>query len=173
MKVIVGLGNPGEMYVNNRHNVGFLVLDHLAGRLGIETWESKFGSLIGKAPGVLLVKPQSFMNRSGDVVSEIVNFYKISLADLIVVHDDLDIKLGEYKIINGVGPKIHNGVNSIENKMGRVDFWRVRLGIDNRPNGEARTAGEEYVLSDFTPEEKTELDKIVKGVVDELVLKIT
>ncbi len=172
MKVLVGLGNPGEKYGSNRHNVGFQVLSSLAIKMGVENWESKFESLVGKAPGILLVKPQTFMNRSGTAVGEIVNFYKVSLDDLIVIHDDLDLKLGEYKIVNGVGPKIHNGLNSIEAGLGRVDFWRVRVGIDNRVVGEARTPGEEYVLSDFTEGEKANLDKVKKEIIEELMLKM-
>lgn len=171
MKVIVGLGNPGDKYKNNRHNVGFLVLDRL---IEVRT-ESKFESLVCKVGDTLLVKPQTFVNRSGVAVSEIVNFYKVSTDDLIVVHDDLDIRLGEYKIQKGIGPKIHNGVNSIEECLGRKDFWRVRVGIDNRPmaNGEWRMVGEDYVLADFTLEENAVLDKVIKIIVDELSSEFT
>ncbi len=172
MKVIIGLGNPGERYIGNRHNAGFLALDALASKLGVESWESKFGSLVGKTPGVILVKPQTFMNQSGRAVNEIVNFYKTSLDDLVVVHDDLDIKLGEYKIVNGVGPKIHNGINSIEDSLGNGSFWRVRLGIDSRPSGEVRTPGEDYVLSDFTFEEKNDLLEVIDAAVKEIIIKL-
>lgn len=164
MKVIVGLGNPGEKYAKNRHNVGFLVLDQLAE----VRWESKFEAMICKVGDTLLVKPQTFMNRSGVAVGEIVNFYKVSTDDLIVVHDDLDIRLGEYKIQKEVGPKVHNGVNSIEECLGRKDFWRVRLGVDNRVGGEFRTSGDEYVLSDFTPEETQVIDSVIEKAVKEL-----
>lgn len=168
MKVIVGLGNPGVKYANNRHNTGFMVMDKLAEfrSQNLEvSWESKFGALIAKADRLLLVKPQKFMNNSGEVVSEIVNFYKVSTANLWVIHDDLDIRLGEYKIQYGIGPKIHNGVNSIEGSLGKTDFWRVRMGIDNRPVGEARALGEEYVLLDFLSEER----KVINGVIERIV----
>lgn len=169
MKVIVGLGNPGDKYKNNRHNVGFMVIERLAG--GEEKWEPKFSSLIQKSKNYLLVKPQTFMNRSGEAVNEIVNFYKVISDDLIVVHDDLDIRLGEYKIQKGVGPKVHNGLTSVEECLGKADFWRVRVGIDNRPmaNGEWRMVGEDYVLADFTLKENAVLDKVIKRIVDQLV----
>lgn len=172
MKVVVGLGNPGEKYANNRHNAGFVVADALAEKYEVATWESKFGALIAKADGLLLVKPQMFMNKSGEVVSEIVNFYKVSTADLWVIHDDLDLTLGEYKIQAGIGPKVHNGVNSIEALLSKTDFWRVRVGIDNRPVGEARTPGEDYVLSDFTEEEKRVTDEVIGNVVKNLILAL-
>lgn len=171
MKVVVGLGNPGEEYVNNRHNVGFMVIDELANgiwRMAYgekPSWESKFESLILKSADYLLVKPQMFMNRSGEAVAKLVNFYKVEWGDLWIVHDDLDIRLGEYKIQRGVGPKVHNGLTSVEEQLGRCDFWRVRVGVDNRPVGEARTPGDEYVLSDFTAGER----KIVEGVIGKLV----
>ncbi len=171
MKMIVGLGNPGEKYAKNRHNAGFMVIDKL---LAVG-WESKFEAMVCKVGDTLLVKPQTFMNRSGDSVSEIVNFYKVSADDLIVVHDDLDIRLGEYKIQKGVGPKVHNGLTSVEERLGKIDFWRVRVGVDNRPmaNGEWRMAGEDYVLADFTSEEKAVLDKVIKIIVDEIASKFT
>jgi PTH1 family peptidyl-tRNA hydrolase len=168
MKVIVGLGNPGEKYANNRHNVGFMVLDKL---LAVR-WESKFEAMVCKVGNTLLVKPQTFMNRSGDSVSEIVNFYKVSIDDLIVVHDDLDIRLGEYKIQKGVGPKVHNGLTSVEERLGKADFWRVRVGIDSRqPAADSRQSGEDYVLADFTSEENAVLDKIIKIIVDQLMVQ--
>lgn len=178
MKLVVGLGNPGEKYIGNRHNAGFMVVDRLAKVSEFSNSKFQFSNkfkadvLVGNK--VMLVKPQTFMNRSGEAVSTMVNFYKASLDDLIVVHDDLDIRLGDYKIVNGVGPKVHNGLNSIESKLGRTDFWRVRVGVDNRiQNSEARMAGEDYVLSDFTLDERTELDEVIKAIIDELVPKLT
>ena len=166
MKIIVGLGNPGEAHVSNRHNVGFMVIDRLAGE-GAE-WESKFEALILKAKDYLLVKPQTFMNRSGEVVAKVANFYKVTTDDLMVVHDDLDIRLGEYKIQKGVGPKVHNGLTSVEERLGTANFWRLRVGVDNRPAGQARVPGDEYVLSDFTAEEKEISDGVIEKAVKEL-----
>lgn len=172
MKVIVGLGNPGEKYARNRHNVGFMVVDKLFDSLkesgvGAE-WGSKFESLVVKTENLLLVKPQTFMNRSGEAVSAILSFYKVPTSDLYVVHDDLDIRLGEYKLGVGVGPKIHNGVNSVESTLGKSDFWRFRIGVDNRLSGEAREAGETYVLSDFSADEFVSVGKVIERVVSEI-----
>ena len=166
MKLVVGLGNPGEAHANNRHNVGFVMVDRLAGE-GAE-WESKFEALILKAKDYLLVKPQMFMNRSGEVVAKIANFYKVTIDDLVVIHDDLDIRLGEYKIQKGVGPKVHNGLTSVEERLGTANFWRLRVGVDNRPAGQARVPGDEYVLSDFTAEEKEISDGVIEKAVKEL-----
>ena len=166
MKLVVGLGNPGEAHANNRHNVGFVMVDRLAGE-GAE-WESKFEALILKAKDYLLVKPQTFMNRSGEVVAKVANFYKVTTDDLMVVHDDLDIRLGEYKIQKGVGPKVHNGLTSVEERLGTANFWRLRVGVDNRPAGQARGPGDEYVLSDFTAEEKEISDGVIEKAVKEL-----
>ncbi|KKT34256.1 MAG: Peptidyl-tRNA hydrolase [Candidatus Gottesmanbacteria bacterium GW2011_GWB1_44_11c] len=166
MKLVVGLGNPGEAHANNRHNVGFVMVDRLAGE-GAE-WESKFEALILKAKDYLLVKPQTFMNRSGEVVAKVANFYKVTTDDLMVVHDDLDIRLGEYKIQKGVGPKVHNGLTSVEERLGTANFWRLRVGVDNRPAGQARVPGDEYVLSDFTAEEKEISDGVIEKAVKEL-----
>src|SRR3989338_3962417 len=150
MKVIVGLGNPGQEYENTRHSVCFVVLDKLG--TGFR-YEKKFNSEVAKTDSILLIKPQTFMNNSGEAVQKIVNFYKIDLQDLYVIHDDLDIRLGEYKIQFGKGPKVHNGVSSIEQALGTKDFWRVRIGIDNKD-----------VLGKFLPEEKG----IIEGVIDEI-----
>ena len=166
MKLVVGLGNPGEAHANNRHNVGFVMVDRLAGE-GAE-WESKFEALILKAKDYLLVKPQTFMNRSGEVVAKVANFYKVTTDDLMVVHDDLDIRLGEYKIQKGVGPKVHNGLTSVEERLGTANFWRLRVGVDNRLPGQARVPGDEYVLSDFTAEEKEISDGVMGEAVKEL-----
>lgn len=173
MKLIVGLGNPGEKYAKNRHNAGFLALDVLASKPEFSNhkfqFTNKFESEILKSDDILLVRPQTFMNRSGVAVSQIVNFYKVSTDDLIVVHDDLDIKLGEYKIQEEVGPKVHNGVNSIEKCLGRKDFWRVRVGIDSRqPAAGSRQSGEDYVLEDFTGQEM----EVIKQVSEKIIIDL-
>ncbi len=101
---------------------------------------------------ILIAKPQTFMNRSGEAVSKIVNFYHIPLENVYIAHDDLDIPLGSFKVQKGTGPKLHNGLASIEEKLGTVDFWRIRIGVDNR-EGNRSLSGEAYVLQDFTDEE--------------------
>ena len=175
MKLIVGLGNPGKRYKNTRHNVGFVISDKLADKLmllsGGETeyfsMDSKFDSEILKLDKAILVKPQTFMNDSGKAVSSVSSFYKIDNENLYAVHDDLDIKLGEYKIQKGKGPKDHNGLSSIYKKLGTKEFWHVRIGVENRKVGD-RTMGEEYVLKEFGDEEMKIIDKVVNEAVEEL-----
>lgn len=173
MKIVAGLGNPGEKYKNNRHNVGFIVVDRLAEVVSGGAWrvEKKFESeicdLSSAIPNLLLVKTQTFMNNSGEALAKIIKFYKISSENLFVIHDDLDIKLGEIKIQLGIGPRIHNGLNSIENSLGTANFWRVRVGIDNR-SLDLRTPGEAYVLQDFTEEEKKVVQKTIGKILPEL-----
>ena len=166
MKIIVGLGNPGREYEETRHNTGFLVLDSLKVQF---TYKEKFNAAISQVRETLLVKPQLYMNQSGKVVAQIINFYKVPLTELWLVHDDLDIRLGEFKIQLGTGPKVHNGVNSIETALGSQSFWRVRVGIDNRTTEErAKMSGEDYVLQRFRDEERMIIDQVVEKVVDEL-----
>lgn len=174
MKLIVGLGNPGEKYKNNRHNVGFMVADRLQTTVyrNYEWGEnSKFKAVVcrPKAVDVLLAKPTSFMNSSGFVVKKLVDFYKVKPDNLFVIHDDLDIKLGEYKIQKR-GPKLHNGILSIENALGTKDFWRVRVGIENRVSGyqDVRISGEEYVLNDFTQKELSTLNLVTDKIIQDL-----
>lgn len=175
MKLIVGLGNPGDKYSRTRHNVGFMVMEALAKRMGLEKWElsNKHKSLLVTLPQFILAKPQTFMNDSGVAVSALASYFKINNSDLFVVHDDLDIKLGEYKIQNGIGPKVHNGVNSIEEKLGSNDFWRVRAGIDNRiaarSEGFFVGSGEEYVLQKFSDDEYRVLDSVIKNILTDLI----
>ena len=181
MKLIVGLGNPGEEYRNTRHNVGFLVLDELKNKIPNSKFqipniiqssnfqlEKRFASEILKIGEMMLVKPMTFMNDSGAAVSKIASFYKIYSDDIYVVHDDLDLRLGEYKIQKGIGPKLHYGVASIENKLGYKDFWRIRVGVDNR-NAENRTPGEEYVLHNFNEDERSIIDEVVDKIIIESI----
>jgi len=157
MKLIIGLGNPGEEYVGTRHNTGFLVVDKLQ-KIDLPT-------------GVVVRKSDVFMNDSGSSVLAQCTKYKIQSPDLYMIHDDLDIPLGSYKIQFGIGPKVHNGINSIETELGTKDFWRVRVGVDNR-RPDDRTPGEEYVLQNFTDEERKILDLTIKKVLIDLIAKI-
>ncbi|MBI1863102.1 aminoacyl-tRNA hydrolase [Candidatus Microgenomates bacterium] len=139
MKYIVGLGNPGQKYMNNRHNAGHMFIDFLNNK---------------NITSVKGMKTDCFMNVSGVFVKKQVNSQNISLTDLFIAHDDLDIPLGSFKIQLGRGPKIHNGIDSVEQELGSEAFWRIRIGIDTRTAaGGARPSGEEYVLSDFTADE--------------------
>jgi peptidyl-tRNA hydrolase, PTH1 family len=184
MKLIVGLGNPGEKYKNNRHNVGFQLVDYIIETLQIPNSKFQISNQfqisnlkIQKTPlstvyrrlssNLILAKPLTFMNHSGLAVKQITTFYHLQPTDLIVIHDDLDIPLGKFKIQVGVGPKLHNGLESIENHLHIKDFLRVRIGVDARPSndptrilpseiitGNSMVSGEDYVLQNFTPDQK-------------------
>src|SRR3989304_5017921 len=127
MRLLVGLGNPGGEYEQTRHNVGFVVLDVLVKQLlvGLQDtsfkFQKRFSSELMIDKDYIFAKPQTYMNFSGLAVSKLASFYKIPTSKIFVFHDDLDIRLGEYKISKGVGPKVHNGVNSVEEKMGKRD----------------------------------------------------
>ncbi len=157
MKLIVGLGNPGVLYRNTRHNVGILVAERL---LRLKLPEN-----------VVVKKSDSSMNSSGSFVKSQFAKYRLQGTDLYITHDDLDIPLGSYKIQFGVGPKIHNGVNSVEKELGTKDFWRVRIGVDNRSLGE-KVSGEKYVLEDFKENERKILDNVVSKVCKSLLAQL-
>lgn len=162
MKLIVGLGNPGEKYRNSRHNVGYMVIDKL---------KSQISNIKYKIQNSKLIKTNTYMNESGKAVKKQYTKYKIQYTDLYVIHDDLDIRLGSYKIQFGKGPKDHNGLNSIYQSLGTKDFWHVRIGVDNRTSND-RISGEKYVLQDFTQEEKSLLEKILPKLTNELSLVV-
>jgi PTH1 family peptidyl-tRNA hydrolase len=155
MKLIVGLGNPGEKYINNRHNVGHLFAEYLAEKLSASappTWKyDKYlmSDICTASPDVVLAKPATYMNKSGEAVRKLMEKWSLTTENLMVVHDDLDIPLGKFRIVEGYGPKLHNGVESIENHLHKNDFVRVRIGVDNR-TPENRIPGIDYVLQDFT-----------------------
>lgn len=171
MILVAGLGNPGEKYQKSRHNTGFLVVEALARQFIAKEWEneSRFDAItINDYPTIILAKPQTFMNLSGEPVARIINFYKIPLDNLWVIHDDLDIKLGEYKIQKGKGPKDHNGLISLYQNLGSNSFWHVRIGVDNR-DPKHKLSGESYVLRNFDQEELLTLNKVIENVVIELI----
>lgn len=161
MKIIVGLGNPGRSYSRHRHNVGFMAIDVLGGRHGIEIAKRSFGSLVGSGSvageAVLLAKPLTYMNLSGDSVAPLLRYYRLEPDQLIVVHDDLDLEFGKLKLVRSAGHGGHNGVRSIIETIGSNDFFRVRVGI-GRPSPEEDAAG--YVLKSFDDE------KAAKALVD-------
>lgn len=155
MKLIIGLGNPGKDYEKTRHNVGYMVVDKIL--------KSKSKTLTK----FKIFKSQNFMNDSGVFVKSLYTKYDIQNTDLYVIHDDLDIKLGEYKIQFGRGPKDHNGIESVERELGTKDFWRVRVGVDNRPL-DNRPMGVEYVLQNFSDSEMVVLTKVIKEIASKL-----
>lgn len=171
MKLIIGLGNPGEKHRNNRHNVGHMVIDDIVTRYKAQvtgSLDKKFVTCyMLPITRDILAKPQTFMNSSGSAVKKLVDWFKVSPDDLYVIHDDLDIPLGEYKIQKGKGPKFHYGVRSVEEALGTPDFWRIRVGVDNRNPGN-RISGEQYVLQDFTPEEKLIITDVIQRIITDL-----
>ncbi len=180
MKLIVGLGNPGEKYANTRHNVGFMVVDKLVTSNKAQVTRSPDKKLVTcylLHNSIILAKPQTFMNESGNAVKKLMVHFRVKLPELWIIHDDLDIRLGDFKIQKGVGPKLHYGIRSIEEELGTEEFWRVRIGVDNRdsdnriqgePSFAKATEGKEYVLQNFTEDEKLILDKVIEKVISEL-----
>ncbi len=164
MKMIVGLGNPGEKYAKCRHNTGFTLIDELA-RKKVLSWDNseKFKAMVAKISGggeeeqLILVKPQNFMNNSGPVVAQLASFYKIPLGQLYIIHDDVDLPFGKVKTQIGSGAAGHHGVESIIETLGSKDFWRIRVGI-GKPSG--NTPVEEFVLRDFSEEELEKIKNI-------------
>lgn len=159
MKLLVGLGNPGEKYAQNRHNAGFMFADFVAGlHKGSFTYDKYLLSEVSKdIPDIAIAKPQTFMNKSGAAASKLVERYlgdrSAIPSSLIVAHDDLDIPLGKFRIVRGYGPKLHNGIESIEQNLHFNDFLRIRIGVDSRKPG-MRIPGLDYVLQNFNGEEK-------------------
>lgn len=170
---VVGLGNPGKKYSNTRHNAGFILVDKLAQALSV-SWKFNPGLqaeiAVDAERGIILMKPQTFMNKSGEAVRGLVK-YGGQYQALYVLYDDLDVPIGTYKIQYDKGPKIHNGINSIRSALGEALFWHVRLGTDGR-NGDKTMPGEEYVLQPFTAEEKPLFEQMITKVAEELHAKI-
>ena len=156
MYLIIGLGNPGTKYENTRHNLGFQVLDLLAGD---HNWENKYQSEFLKLNDVILAKPQTFMNNSGLAVAEILKYYPDS--ELIVVHDELDFPLGTLKVQKNASAAGHNGVKSIIESLGTQDFIRVRIGMDN-PELRGLMPSEDFVLKNFNNDEQGILDEVLE-----------
>lgn len=157
MKLVVGLGNPGEKYQSNRHNVGFMFVDYLLAQFADHpAWKKDTylgAEVVRPTPELSFAKPLTYMNKSGEAVRKMMEHGKLNVDNLLVVHDDLDIPIGKFRIVKGYGPKLHNGLESIQNHLHSMDFLRVRIGVDNR-RPEHRIPGIDYVLQDFSTEEK-------------------
>ncbi|MGB8621677.1 MAG: aminoacyl-tRNA hydrolase [Paracoccaceae bacterium] len=166
MRLFVGLGNPGAKYAGNRHNIGFMAVDRIADDHGFAPWRAKFqGQLTEGLLGgekVLLLKPETFMNRSGQSVGEAVRFYKLSPEDVTVFHDELDLAPGKCRVKQGGGHAGHNGLRSIHGHIGE-GYGRVRLGIGH-PGHKDRVSA--YVLSDFAKADRDWLDDLLRGISD-------
>lgn len=171
MKLVIGLGNPGKEYGETRHNTGFRFVDMLRERWTFPEFspEKKFSAEIsaGVRGGekTLLVKPTTFMNRSGDAVSALVNFFKLAPGDITVVHDDLDLPLGTWKIATGSGAAGHNGVSDMIEKLGTKEFRRIRIGIGRPEDGRDPA---DYVLDRLTPEELGKLSTVFEEILKSL-----
>lgn len=178
MKVIVGLGNPGLEYEKTRHNAGFIFVDFLAQKFALNLqFEKKFELAYvkteiiqnGVAEDLCLIKPLAFMNNSGIVLRNFLNYFYSDLLEedegnhLIVAHDDLDLDLGQYKLQKAKGPKVHNGLNSIYKHLGHKNFWHLRLGVDAR-GGQRQLEASHYVLMKMNLEEQTRLQLAIDEV---------
>ena len=174
MKLIVGLGNPGVQYRSTRHNVGFMAIDQLSRQVGIKMTANRWGGIGGKGKlvgeDILLVKPQTYMNISGEAIQPMAAYYKIPPKQLIVIHDDLDIPFGQIKLCRNKGPGGHNGLRSINNIFATKEYIRIRLGID-RPDGQIPV--DRFVLANFTESQARELPVIITHAVDAVIEILT
>ena len=172
MKLIVGLGNPGEKYVKTRHNIGFEVLDALAVEYNVNISKEKYKALFAQQVvdadlKILLIKPQTYMNLSGMAVKRFVDFYKIDIyRDLLIVYDDLDLSFGSIRLRRKGSSGGHNGIKSLIQELGTNQFCRLRIGIDKPP---VRQVAADYVLGKFSHIEQTKLPEVIdlsKSVVE-------
>jgi len=172
MKLIVGLGNPGFLYARNRHNVGFMCVSHLARahRIAFDRKQGQARTGIGNIAGhlVVLARPQTYMNASGESVNALMNKLNVDPADLVVIHDDLDLPVGKIRLRLGGSSGGHKGVESIIARTGTPEFYRVRVGIGRPETGAEATDKEstviDFVLRDFTREEKNIIDTVIPKV---------
>ncbi len=166
MLIFAGLGNPGAKYAGNRHNIGFMALDRIAEDHGFGPWKSRFQGQVSEgrlgSEKLLLLKPETFMNLSGQSVGEAMRFYKLTPADVIVFHDELDLAPGKIRVKQGGGHAGHNGLRSIHQHIG-PDYARVRLGIGH-PGRKELVA--QYVLHDFARADQDWLDDLMRGISD-------
>jgi PTH1 family peptidyl-tRNA hydrolase len=171
VKVVVGLGNPGSQYVATRHNIGFRVVDLLADRLQVAIAKKEAKSLTGRGlwagETLLLVKPQTFMNASGEAVRALVDYYRIALSDLLIIYDDLDLPLGRMRMRTKGSSGGHNGVRSIIDYMHTEVFPRLKIGIGAVPEA---TSGRDYVLSSFSPEEESIVQRVCSAAADAVLV---
>lgn len=164
MKLIVGLGNPGQKYLKNRHNIGFMAVDAIAQAHGFSPWRSKFQAQHAEGrlgtEKVHLLKPETYMNLSGQAVGEAVRFYKLTPADVIILHDELDLAPGKLRVKTGGGHAGHNGLRSLHQHIGEA-YVRVRLGIGHP--GDKRLVSN-YVLGDFAKADQDWLSPLIDGI---------
>jgi PTH1 family peptidyl-tRNA hydrolase len=176
MQIIIGLGNPGKEYQNNRHNVGFLSLDYILKDLQTISCSSKFDAKICEIHNpekTLFVYPETFMNNSGQAVKKLLDFYKLGPKDILVIHDEVDLPLGTIKFAEASGHAGHNGVRSLIDELDTNQFRRIRVGVETRED-KSLMPTDAFVLQDFSPEEleKIPFDAIKARVELELRPKI-
>ena len=162
MKLIVGLGNPGKEYENTRHNIGFMMIDSILRGLNITNGKEKMGGIFYEAningEKVMFLKPQEYINLSGNVINKYIQFYKIDIKDLLIIHDDLDLEIGNFKLREKGGSGGHNGLKNIESHLKTKEYNRIKIGISNNKNIDTK----DYVLGHFNKEEKEILNKIIE-----------
>lgn len=174
MNIVAGLGNPGDVYKNTRHNAGFDIVQNLSESLGTSKFslKKKLQAEVSKLDDNVFLQPQTFMNGSGFAVKAVLDFYldkkQTSYENLYVIHDDLDLALGEFKIQFGTGPAGHNGLMSIYQHLGTKNFWHVRIGIDTR-EGSRSISSPVYVLQKFDPQESQKFNTMKIEVVRQLI----
>ena len=172
MLLLVGLGNPNPNNTNNRHNVGFLVIDAINAKFKLSKQKPKFKGLLttGKIneQKVYAIKPLTFMNNSGIWIREIIEYFKINVKDVFVFHDDMDIDIGKIKVKFGGGNAGHNGIESIDKNIGK-DYSRVRIGIGRPKNN---STGVEHVLDNFANEEKKDIEEVNNNIINSLSILI-
>lgn len=166
MRIIIGLGNPGKQYKDTRHNAGFTAVDNLAKKLELK-WKKKFKADLAKGDGLILIKPLTFMNDSGSSVVSALAYYKLPPAELTVIHDDLDIELGQYKISLDSRSAGHNGVQSIIDRLKTKNFRRIRIGI--KTPGLKKIPATEFVLQKFSAEEEKIIKKLISKIITEII----
>lgn len=173
MKLLVGLGNPGEGYAMNRHNVGFMAVDRIHDRWKGGPWRRKFQGEVAEATigdtRVMFLKPMTFMNESGRAVAEAARFYKVDLSDIVVAHDEIDLPPGKFRMKTGGGTGGHNGLKSVSAHM-RDGYRRLRIGVGHPGRKEMVPA---YVLHDFAKADHDWLDPMLDAFADEALLLVT
>ena len=172
MLLLVGLGNPGQRYANNRHNIGFMAVDEIVRRHSFGPWRSKFQGQVSEGrigqEKVLILKPETFMNESGRAVGKALRFYKLEPDDVVVIYDEIDLVPGKIKVKTGGGAGGHNGLRSIDAHIGQ-NYWRVRLGVGHPGD---KNLVHSHVLGDFSKSETLWRDKLLDAVASEFPLLI-
>lgn len=168
MRLIVGLGNPGQEYNETRHNLGFLVIDHLAANLGVELNRQKFNGLYYKNKEYILLKPQTYMNNSGECIASFLNYFQIPITELLIIYDEIALPVGKirYRLQGSAGG--HNGVKNIIEKLGTEKFKRLRIGIGYDKKFQIK----DWVLGKLSAREKEEIRKIIPILLESLLENI-